>query len=47
MAQKEKVEAAKRLEELLSKAKKRKETLDQKEQGLRKDEERIEKEQEV
>ena len=47
LARKEKVEVAKRLKELLSKAKKRKETLDQEEQGLRKDEERIEKEQEV
>ena len=47
LAEKEKVEAAKRQEELLSKAKKRKETLDQKDEGLRKDEEHIEKEQEV
>ena len=47
LAEKEKVEAAKRQEELLSKAEKRKETLDQKDEGLRKDEEHIEKEQEV
>ena len=47
LTEKEKVEAAKSQEELLSKAAKRKETLDQKEEGLRKDEERIEKEQEV
>ena len=37
----------KRQEELLSKTEKRKETLDQKEAGLRKDKEHIEKEQEV
>ena len=47
LAEKEKVEAAKRQQELLSKAEKRKETLDQKDEGLRKDEEHIEKEQEV
>ena len=47
LTEKKKVEAAKSQEELLSKAAKRKETLDQKEEGLRKDEERIDKEQEV
>ena len=47
LAEKDKVETAKRQEELLSKAEKRKEILDQKEEGLRKDEEHIEKEQEV
>ena len=44
MAEKGKVEPAKRREELLSKAEKQKETLDQKEEGLWKDEGRIEKE---
>ena len=47
LAEKDKVETAKRQEELLSKAEKWKEILDQKEEGLRKDEEHIEKEQEV
>ena len=45
--EKEKVEASKKQEKLLSRAEKLKETLDQKEEGLPKDEECIEKEQEV
>ena len=44
LAEREKVEAAKWQKELLSKAEKRKETLDQKEEGLWKDKELIEKE---
>ena len=47
LAEREKVEAAKWQKELLSKAEKRKETLDQKEEGLWKDKKLIEKEQEV